>query len=86
MQHCNSSLCAVFMQLPALKISSKVKSMAITAALTTVVVGIVTDSPLGETAWGKPFKNATTVGALVTLLSGIAGYQTTEKAYSEGDR
>lgn len=71
------------MKLPSTKISTKVRNSVVSAALVSVVVGFVSDSPIGNSEWGRTLKNPATVGGLITVISALVGYQTEEESFSE---
>jgi hypothetical protein len=64
-------------------ISSKVRNSALTGALTVLVVTIASQSPLKNNPWMKLLQNPEVATSLVVVASSIAGYASTEKAFSK---
>jgi len=64
-------------------ISTKVSNPLMINLIATLLVGIVTKSPLAQQPWLAWLQDATVAAALVTILGAVIGYSTEETAYRE---
>lgn len=65
-------------QLPPDKIARKVLNPLIVNLATTLIVGLVTKSPLGDSEWVSWLQDPAVSAALITIIALGVGYQTEE--------